>query len=467
MKRFLFPFILLLISATSLAQSGQPLRLELPATQYSDELKRVLCDSDGVCILYPSYKPDSITCHFAQYNTQLESIFDFKFTLTDEYDFSTAAYKNGTVGILYQQKNKKKFGTKGFLVRYDCRTHQWTKTAVHQLPPREIQRFALTSKGCVFVSETDKRQSNLFTINFNDTVVQALTLPNAPNYIVNDYLEDTAQGHLIVMLNTKPHTSDNVLWLCECDLDGNAQYVIDLPDTGTVRFDNAHIAPLDSARILILGLYVSRTSNEQGSYSLIYGNRHFSTPRLFPAQSAQLTTSLNNEVSTLQGPIFYHNGQYAFVQETFYPEYQHTTTYEFGVPTTEPTFIGYRFLNANVALYDTSGLQLWNYQFPFDNLLVTNLTAHLRVNFGNENILFYYLIGQQLCTMLTNKELQIIDPIRNTTLFANENRSGQMIYTTSLLPWYGPYFMLTGYRFNAKKGKGSTPVYFMHKLEYR
>jgi len=426
-----------------------------------------LCDTLGLCIIYPEYHTDTTVFHLKQYNTQLEEVFHCTTTFSSEYEYSSAAYLNGMVGILYQKKNKKKMGTEGIYIRYDCLSHQWQLQSVSQLPAREIQRFSLTKQGCLFEAELEKRMSNLFFLTDGEQQARPLVIDNAPSYIINDFVEDTANQHLYILLNTNPYTNDNVLWLCETDATGKPLYVVDLPDTGAVRFENARMIQSDSNRLLIIGTYVSRKSSANGTFTIRYANRRFSAPQLFPLQDNQQSGSTSSEISTLQSNIFHNNGKYAFVQEAFHPEYRYSTYYEFGVPTTEPVFIGYRFRWAFVEFFDSTGTRLWTYQFTYDDLLVTNLTCHLRVCIGDENILFYYLLGQELCTMLTNDQLQIIDPKRTTTLFANENKSEQLIYTTSLLPWYKNKYLLSGYRFKANRGKNKTPVYFLHKLEYR
>lgn len=467
MKRFLIFFTILCASLSCFAQ-GVPLRLELPSTQYSTELKRLMCDTDGFCILYPSYSPtDTFSYNIKQYDTQLKETFSFNTRLHNDFEFADADYSNGTVAIIFQKKIKKKYDTEGILILYDCKTHLWSQAPLLQLPTHPIHDFVITKGGGVFMAELDKRQSNLFFLQSGACAVHPLQIDNAPIYSISDFHEDTIQDKYFVLLNTNPHSNDNVLWLCETDLNGNPQYVIDLPDTGTVRFEDARLAPADSGRLLIIGNYVSRESNATGTFTLFYTDRTFSIPQLFPAQNIQQSAKTTSEISTLQSTIFHNNGKYAFVQEAYYPEYQYSTYYEYGVPTTEPVFIGYRFLWANVELFDSTGAQLWEYQFPYDNILLSNLTSHLNVCIGNEYILFYYLIGQQLCTMLTNDQLQIIAPKRITTLFANENKNEQLIYTTSLQPWYDDFFQLSGYRFNSKRGKNSNPIYFINKLRYQ
>ena len=130
--------------------------------------------------------------------------------------------------------------------------------------------------------------------------------------------------------------------------------------------------------------------------------------------------------------------------------------------------MGYRFLNAEVHIFDKEGHLAGKYSFPFDNMLVTNLTSHLRVAFTKAGILFYHLQSEYLVTMLTDRELNVIDPIRSSALFPQQNKENPIVYTTALWPWYEDYYLLSGYRFrNTGNTKTRRPVYFINKLRYQ
>ena len=200
-------------------------------------------------------------------------------------------------------------------------------------------------------------------------------------------------------------------------------------------------------------------------YSILYENGSFSEVELLPYDPV---TKSQSEVLYLPGRLFRDSTHVAFVTESFYPEYRYSTTYSYGVPTTEPIFMGYRFLNADVHIFDKEGHPAGKYSFPFDNMLVTNLTSHLRVAFTKAGILFYHLQSEYLVTMLTDRELNILDPIRSTTLFPQQNKENPVVYTTALWPWYDDYYLLSGYRFRSGgSSKTRRPVYFINKLRYQ
>ena len=169
--------------------------------------------------------------------------------------------------------------------------------------------------------------------------------------------------------------------------------MVDFPDTGETRYQNARIARMGDGAYLIAGTYQLRKTSGNtatGIYSLRYDAHRFSTPKEYPFKQSLAAGRNNSDVLFLAGRIYPSDSVFAFVTESFYPEYRYTTTYSYGVPTTEPVFMGYRFIDAEVHVFDTAATRIWSYSVPFDNLMVTNLTTHLRVSFLPSYIIYYY-----------------------------------------------------------------------------
>ncbi len=361
------------------------------------------------------------------------------------------------------------------LISYDLQKKEIDTLSLTHLPLNDINKFTAKNGCFLFTSPTPHDNSNIYFLAKGSHSPHALYLHNAPEYSIDDFLSDTLCNKHLVCLNTSAKTKDNVLWLCETTIDGEPIRYKDLPDTGDFRFQNARIAQLDTGVYLLSGTYQLRKSGlgntATGIYSLLYQNGQFSTPQLFPfniidVENAKHTRSDNDfdELLYLVSKIYTDGHHYALVAEGFYPEYRYSTTYMYGVPSTEPVFVGYRFTGAEVMLFDKMGNKIWNYNFPF-NLLVSNLTTHLRVAYPNNQILLFYMQDKNIVTMLTDCELSIIDPIRSNPLLPSENNNPQSITTTGLSPWYDNYYILSGYQF--KTGKSKSPVFFLNKLKYQ
>ncbi len=474
--RNLLLLLILLATGTVWAQTNKPVRLEFPSEKYSTQQQRILCGKAGVCMVYPTFTTDSIRINIHHYNTNLELLNQNRLSLGIQYIYVAATYNDGKVYLLYQSQPKKKKEETGFLITYRLKDHRIDTLRINSLPNEEIRRLTVHDDNLVFISPIKKNNSNLFFVGKSAAHARGLFVSEVPDYAVEDFVIDTFSNTTVACLNHASETKDNVIWLCKSTLEGNITHLIDLPDTGIYRFQNARIALMDPDKYLVTGTYQYRKSGlghtADGVYVTIYDHGKFSEPELYAYHptdaSASSTRSYESDILYLPGRIYHDSTRYAFVTESFYPEYRYSTTYTYGVPTTEPIFMGYRFINAEVIVFDTTGQKMWEYSFPFDNMLVTNRTSHLRISLFSDKVLFYYLTGRDLVTMLTNNNLEIIDPIRSSALFPADNKNVQTIYTLSLTPWYDDFYLLSGYRFrNTGNSKSKNPVYFINKLRYQ
>lgn len=458
------------------AQVHKPVRLEFPSSQYSTDFNYQMCGKEGLCTIFPSWRGDSAVINIQHYDTDFNKVHELRISTHLQYEFVGSAYDQQIVYILYQSKIKKKKEPFGILITYSIKEKKADTLSIRGLPTNDISRVSAYNGHLFFVCPTRKSNSNLFFIAAKTDFVKALTLNEVPDYTIDDYLIDTIEDRVITCVNTSSITRDNVIWLCETTLNGEVTHVTDLPDTGNFRFQNSRLVQLGTTKYLIAGTYQIRKggidNTASGSYSTVYDNGYFSEPSLHPYQPLSTYTNTNrtafSEVLYLPNRIYHDSTRYAFITEAFYPEYRYSTTYSYGVPMTESIFVGYQFLNAEVKIFDSNGNLQWEYTFPYDNILTSSLYAHLRVSFFEDKVLFYHVTSENLVTMLTNNDMEIIDPIRSTNMFPNENKIEQTVFVTGLLPWFDDYFLMVGYKNkNTGSSKSRNPVYFINKLRYQ
>lgn len=467
MKKVLFFLLGCILCKVAVAQSGKPVRLEFPSEKYSVQIKCLLCDTLGLCVAYPTANYDTLYCNILQYDVQLQKTNESRIPINAQLGIAASAYHDGSIYLLYQTYNKKKKEPTGILLTYHLQTatSQWRE--INNIPTSDIRQFTVQDGNVFFLSTHSYNQSNIYYIPLNDNYVHQLLVPNAPDYTIDDYVVDNQAQRVMVCMNTSSNSKNNVIWMCETDFAGNAQKVIDFPDTGSYRFQNARIARISDNRFLLTGTYQERKTSgnkASGIYSLVYENHSFQEPRLYSYLSSAIGGK--DDLLYLASAITSDDSLFSFVTESFYPEYRYSTTYHYGVPSTESIFMGYRFINAQVNIFNTDGQRLWEYSFPFDNLMVTNLTTHLRTTFLSDYILHHYTLNTSTTTMLTDKQFQLEDPIRTSELFSQTNqKSMQTNYT--LNRWYDNYFILSGFRFHQGSKKDSNPIFFINKIRYQ
>lgn len=458
------------------AQADLPLQLEFPTEKYSSQQHIIPCNDAGFCHLYPTFTPDSILINLHHYNANLSLVNQQQFALNKPCNYIASTFNQGKVYVLYQSQNKKKRENFGYLITYTLQNHQIDTLYVQKLPTEEIFSFTAYNDHLFFTYTSQKENRNLCFLPAHQHYSRSLFLPNITDYDICDFLVDTIHQRVLACINSDVRSQNSTILICETTLEGEITHIVNLPDTDAYRFQNAKIAAVKNDQFFIAGTFQYRDHGNdhttKGAYSTLYDHETFTQPQwtIYPPTdlAANSTRLINSEVRYLPGKIYHDSTHYLFITEAFYPEYRYSTYYSFGMPTTERVFAGYRFVNAEVTLYDSLGNFVWEYTIPFENMLVSNLTPHLHVSFTNHNILLYYTHQGELVHMLTNETLEILEPLRISALFDTHTNSNEAIYTASLTPWYKNYHLLQGYKYkNIGKLKTKNPIYFIQKLQYQ
>ncbi|MCQ2283666.1 MAG: hypothetical protein MJZ57_02055 [Bacteroidales bacterium] len=464
-----------MLTATLFAQQGKAIQLEFPPTQYTTKLTQIPCDTNGLCVLYPSSENEPFLLNIEHYNINLQPVHKTAFPIPTAHEYIGATYHNGIVYVLYQRKDKKKKDDNGLVLCYECRTQTLDTFFVANLPTvNNITRLTAHNHHLFFTCDLNKENENLYFLNITKKFAKALYLNSSIRYTINDYLIDSVYQRVIICVNSASHTRNNTLLMCETDFEGNVQYAIPFPDTNEYRFQNARVEQMDSDKFFIGGTYQDRkitiSNSATGMYTTIYDGGMFTHTNLIPYSGDTYHFDFYDRTETMfiSGKIYHDSTRYAFITEAFYPEYRYSTTYSYGMPSTDAIFYGYHFQSAQVRIFDTTGTLTWAYDFPFDRNLVSNLSPHLKISFLPNNVLFYYQFGQDLYTMLTDNDMEIVDPIRKSSFYPDEQYSNQTRYTSAFMKWYGPYYLLYGYRFAKRSNnKAKSPTYFLYKMKYQ
>jgi hypothetical protein len=194
-------------------------------------------------------------------------------------------------------------------------------------------------------------------------------------------------------------------------------------------------------------------------------------------ESADVSASDRNyslDYRLLVHPLVSSNGYYIFLSEAYSPEY-HTMTqmvydyYGRAIPSSYSVFDGFRYSNAFVSAFDSSGTMLWNNGIEMRDILTTYLNR--KVNFYNDSssIILFYNANSKIAF----KIIQGSTVLENTnfTPIAPKKASDQLIseYLGSIEPWYGDYFLASGYESirsnNMEDNKRN--VFYLSKLAIR
>ena len=176
----------------------------------------------------------------------------------------------------------------------------------------------------------------------------------------------------------------------------------------------------------------------------------------------------------LMHPLTLANGKFVLMAEAYNPEY-HTMTqmvydyYGRAIPSTYSVFDGFRYTNAFIAGFDSSGNMAWSNGMEMRDILTTYLNKRMNLHPDNgELILFYNANGKlayktiQGATVVENTSLTPISPKRQTDQLVSE-------YMSSAEFWYGDYFRASGYSSlrNNYLDENKRNVFYLTKLAFR
>ena len=128
-------------------------------------------------------------------------------------------------------------------------------------------------------------------------------------------------------------------------------------------------------------------------------------------------------------------------------------------------------MNAYITTFDQNGILLWDNYLQFNNLVTKQLYPIVHLSFlENGETLIYYLRNNRILSMLVSG-YDILEKISAINIESKSSRDVvEYNVDTEIEPWYGNYFLVSGYQYirNRDKAiKAKRYVFHLNKLEYR
>jgi hypothetical protein len=139
------------------------------------------------------------------------------------------------------------------------------------------------------------------------------------------------------------------------------------------------------------------------------------------------------------------------------------------IPSTYSVFDGYRYTNAFIGGFDSTGKMKWGNGMEMRDILTTYLNR--KVNFyqdGDEIILFYNANSK-----IASRVIRENDVVDGTTLapVAQKRSTDQYIseYLGTIEHWYGDYFLASGYEAirNNSLDESRKNIFYLSKMAFR
>ncbi len=169
-------------------------------------------------------------------------------------------------------------------------------------------------------------------------------------------------------------------------------------------------------------------------------------------------------------------GRFIMVGEAFYPKYDHSIYYGYGVPyygTSSQAFEGYKYTHAVVLGFDRRGRLIWDNSFEINDVLSERLEQYVHLSISNDEIALLYLYDNELRSKIIRGNEVVEGKTYNelNLSFEYEIVGDEKSKLSGLEEWYnGNLFAYGVYRAkNPEKAKilPSQEIFFINKIVYK
>lgn len=503
---------MLLIGASSIAQTNKPVRKEIPVKDDKEIYKVVPCDENGTALLFlsdESGRNGQMIWITSFLDSKFKETQRFKFELPKGFILEDALYGNNRLlAFFYTQRASA--DTNFYLIDFNLADSNIT-TLYYPVPERAgLSHFMLADGYAIAGLNTRDDQSMILRYDMRKHQLSVVSSGMSEKAVVEAVSANMSNGGFSVILRTMQSARKRNYYLIKYTSQAQPYYTHMFSKFGDYLINNAFIDEIDAESDIIIGSYgtSSRTRNLEGQevpgvasvgfFSMVIDEKGGETINTYnftdfekfyrylrrSTEIAPRRTILKRDkpgketyadYNLLSHEIFRHNGEFIFVSEAFYPEYRIITTmvydyYGRPYPSTYTVFEGFRYLTTFIAGFNEKGELLWNNDLELsDNktdFLNPRVTAYpydsttLMLCYVDEDRLAYKLIekGQNV----SNVSYSRIEPLQKHDKVQKESNS-------YVVPWYKDYFLVYGYQTvrNSYTEDRAKNVFYLSKLAFR
>ncbi len=468
------------------AQYDAPLRIELECAKDQNDYHFIAADTNGLFVIYEGndLSPDTTTWVFVHYDTNFQKIAHFIIPMPTLTEYISAAQSEHFVYFLFQKRFPKKEPVQTLLLTIDLKNFSYNLQRINNLTNPKLTKLWAMDNHIALIAEEEK-QDHLYFYDFFQKNHQEIT--NGTDYRIEFCEPDTVHYSWLIGLKEGKLNQYSNMHIYKFDIQDNTIHHYLLPPTQDITYNSLRAIVINTDTTLLLGTYNNQQDKHSsqlhsGVFTVVWNDTLFSYPKFFSytGLKSQTAQSKKNDVSALNlqlliAPTAHGKGQYTFITEVFYPEYNYQSSYYddfgYGFGTNHysgTTFAGYKFLNAYITTFDPSGNLLWDNFFPLSNNLTQSLRTHLSIHYlGQEALILYPRNNHIINTLLKNGETII-----KLSAFPIETNSSRDVVEynrhTQIQFWYGNNFIISGYQYLYTKGKRNDKryVFFLNKVQY-
>jgi len=170
------------------------------------------------------------------------------------------------------------------------------------------------------------------------------------------------------------------------------------------------------------------------------------------------------------------DNRYVYVAEAFRPQYRLESRIEYDfygrpIPYTYSVFEGYNFFTTLAGTFDEHGALSWSYNFEIPELISMHLQPHTLTQPDSANLVFCVINAGLLQSTIIGADGTESGGIEQTKIVSNFSNDRLLEEDfTSVLYWYGPYYIAMGYqKISNNKLRENNPrtIFYINKLGFR
>jgi hypothetical protein len=501
-------FFLLTLAFNSLGQQSKPMRVEISCQEDVRPYEVVSLGSQGMLVYYKAQHPaikNEANWTFNLFDVNLKTKWTQEKALDDDFEYVALHQGEQHVSFVFLNSAGRSKSDQIRVMKVDKMTGKITMTS-ENVPEK-----------CKVVKYIELDTMALTGLNTHDdhAVVLMTSLKSGKSGYLKTEIDFRSSLENILVNPVKktftlfyeffPEKRHSVFKIVEYSLDGKPIETYPVLDffNKEKTINAANITRIDSSRILLLGSYSNsksktvdqaedKTEESTGFFSCLIRDNKIDTTYFYNfldfkkffnkvrANQAIYKAGTNNkkELSSdyrlILHDILNNKGEFLFLAEAYYPEYHTVTnwTYDYYghmIPNYYTIFDGYRYNNAFIAGFDSTGKLKWDNSLELNNIITLRLRKRVIAMFDNDQIILAYSNDGKIANKVIQKDQTIENTAFSEVEFTDSHDRLISDDNSNILFWYKNYFLAYGYQIikNSSRSSSRREVFYLNKVTYR
>lgn len=269
MKKLLVLFIIISAALALWAQSGNPLRLEIPAPAGSDPFNYVTAGKNGVCIFYPTVNEtgkDSINWSFMMTDSQLKEKWNKLVPLHKDVTYLKSLSTKDAIYLLFHDTKRNKDGNI-FVFMIIPRFQVITEHRGLIPEKAEVVDFEISNDVAYIGYNNRKGQPGIIGFSLVTGEKRNFDITAEKDALLLDIAIDTARQAIFATFKIQFSSSKNHLYVNQYNSEGALEKTFDFAEQVEKKnFNSAQYIPMGKGNGAVAGTYGFNVSNTRRQY---------------------------------------------------------------------------------------------------------------------------------------------------------------------------------------------------------